>query len=177
VERKPGVGVTRNVPGTFPQRFEDNDDIVCRRLNFLECQISRKIEFIREAFVYPLNIRRRGRVSRVQPERNEIDGSERKGGGKRKRWRGYAGWLRFRLTLDISKTGPCPRCLVWSMYFSLQRDLFAGSCRLFSCRTVESAMAISCLQRSLRVTAEFTVRLYSYSCGSRTGNFRSEFWT
>ena len=60
MERKSGVWTTRDVPRTFPQRFEDNDDIFSCRLNFLERQISRKTEFIREITVYPLNIQRGG---------------------------------------------------------------------------------------------------------------------
>jgi len=61
VERKPGVWTAMDVPRTFPQRFEDNDDIFSRRLNFHERQLPRKAEFIREFTVYPLNVKEKRR--------------------------------------------------------------------------------------------------------------------
>ena len=54
MKREPGVGLAIDIPGTLPQRVEDDDDVFGCRLNLLEGLINRKTELVCEAIVDPL---------------------------------------------------------------------------------------------------------------------------
>ena len=80
----------------------------------------------------------------------------------------------FRLTFVISWTGPFP-FTYRSVNLSVHKNLFLGSCLLFSCKIVESAIPRSDLHRCRIELADVTARSHSYSCGPRLGRSRVEF--